>query len=159
MLSRYCGLGRAAELVLVQPDDQLFATVLPLPRVRYYTLGDAPVSGRYGMDFASMGVVLDSARFDDLDRSLPAFRSRLREWGEPSAAPIGAIIVGSTAADLERTIRSHPATDFFLPERWGEAAAEAATPTHEVVRVPPGHFLFLARQTHAAALPRWSCNP
>jgi 4-amino-4-deoxy-L-arabinose transferase-like glycosyltransferase len=159
MLSAYCGMGRANELVVVQPDDQLYATVLPLPKVRYYPIGEAPVSGRYGMDFASMGVVLDAAQFDGLDGLLPVFRRQLREWGVESTSSVGAIIVGSTTADLARTIRNHPSTDFFLPERYGEAASASAVATHEIVPVPPGYFLLLARETHPAAPPKWSCEP
>jgi hypothetical protein len=159
MLSEYCGLGRANELVVVEPDDELYSSVLPLPRVRYYLIGQLPVTGQYGMDFAAMGIVLDAARFDDPGGSLPVFRRRLREWGMESASPVGTMIVGSTTADLARTIQHHPATDFFLPERDREAIAASATATHDMVPMPPGHFLLLARQTHPAAPPKWSCNP
>jgi 4-amino-4-deoxy-L-arabinose transferase-like glycosyltransferase len=114
MLSEYCGMGRANELVLVQPGDELYASLLPLPRARYYAIGQMPVSGP---------------------------------------------IVGSTAAELVRTVRNRPATDFFLPERGREAVSASAAATHTLVPMPPGHFLLLARQTHPAAPPRWSCNP
>jgi hypothetical protein len=159
MLSEYCGLGRANELVVVQPDDEMYASVLPLPGVRYYMIGQMPVSGRYGMDFAAMGIVLDADRFDDPGRWFPVFRRQLREWGMESTSPVGTMIVGSTTAGLARTIGNHPATDFFLPDSYREAVSASATPAHEIVPMPPGHFLLLARQSRPAAPPRWSCNP
>ncbi|HMD72085.1 MAG TPA: glycosyltransferase family 39 protein [Bryobacteraceae bacterium] len=159
LLSEYCGLGRANELVLVEPDDEMYSSVLPLPRVRYYLIGQMPVSGRYGMDFAAMGIVLDAAQFDGVGRLLPAFRRRLGEWGMKSTAPVGTMIVGSTAADLARTMGNHPTTDFFLPERYREAVSASAAAAHEIVPTPPGHLLLLARETHPAAPPKWSCNP
>jgi hypothetical protein len=159
LLSDYCRLGRANELVVVEPDDEMFASVLPLPRARYYMTGQMPVTGRYGMDFAAMGIVLDAAQFDGLDRLLPVFRRQLHEWGMESTRPVGTMIVGSNTADLERTIRNHPSTDFFLPERDREAASAAGAATHQVVPMPPGHILLLARETQPAAPPKWSCEP
>jgi len=158
LLSEYCGFGRANELVLVQPDDEMYSSVLPLPRVRYYLIGRTPASGPYGMDFAAMGIVLDSAQFDDLGRALPDFRRQLHEWGMDSTGPVGTLIVGSNMADLARTIGNHPSTDFFLPERDREAVAAAAAASHDVIPTPPGYFLLLARETHPAAPPRWSCK-
>jgi len=159
MLSEYCGMGRANELVLVQLDDEMYSSVLPLPRARYYLIGHTPVSGRYGMDFAAMGIVLDADRFDDLGRWLPFFGRQLRDWGMESTGPVGTLIVGSSAAGLARTIRNHPTSDFFIPEGYREAVSAAAAAAHEIVPMPPGHFLLLARETHPAAPPRWSCNP
>jgi hypothetical protein len=159
MLSQYCGRGRSNELVLVDPDDELYATVLPLPRVRYYHVGGMPVSGPYGMDFASMGIFLDAAQYDDLDRWLPVFRRHLREWGIETTDAIGAMIVAPTPAGLARNIRNHPTTDFFLPERYREAVAGSAASTHDIVPMPGGRFFLLARETHPAAPAKWSCNP
>jgi hypothetical protein len=159
MLSGYCGMGRANELVVADTNDEMYSSVLPLPRARYYLTGQMPVSGRYGMDFAAMGIVLDAAQFDGLDPLLPVFRRNLREWGMESTSPVGTLIVGSTTADLARTIRNHPATDFFLPGRDRQAASSSAADAHEIVPAPPGYFLLLARETHPAAPPRWSCEP
>jgi hypothetical protein len=159
MLTQYCSLGRANEVVLVEPDDEFFGTLLPLPGVRYYQIGRMPVSGQYGMDFAYMGLVIDAAQYDDLERWLPLFRRHLREWGMDSSRPVGSMIVAATPADLARNIRNHPATDFFLPERYRGAVAASAAATHELVPMFPGRFFLLARQTHPAAPPQWSCNP
>jgi hypothetical protein len=159
MLSQYCSRGRANELVLVGFDDELYASVLPLPKARYYQIGPMPVSGRYGMDFAYMGIVLDPAQYDDLYRWLPLFRRHLLEWGMDTTAPVGTMIAGATLADLARTIQNHPATDFFVPEGYREMIAASAARTHELVSTPPGYFFLLARQTHPAPPPKWSCDP
>jgi hypothetical protein len=158
MLSEYCGRGRANDLVLVEPDDELYASVLPLPRARYYQIGRMPVSGSYGMDFAGMGIVIDAEQYDHLERWLPIFRQHLREWGMENSHSVGTMIVGATPADLARNIRTHPATDFFLPDRYREAVAGASA-GHDIVLMPPGRLFLLARETHAAAAARWSCNP
>jgi hypothetical protein len=159
LLSEYCELRRGNEVVLVAPDDELFASVLPLPRARYCLLGRMPTAGAYGMDFASMGIVLDAAQFDDLDRELPVFRQHLREWGMDSTAPIGTMIIAADPAELAGMIRDHPATDFFLPEQYREAVAGAGAASHAVVPASHGRFFLLSRDTHPAAAPRWSCNP
>jgi hypothetical protein len=159
MLSEYCSRGRANELVLVEPDDELYASVLPLPRARYYQIGRVPVSGPYGMDFAYMGLILDAAQFDDPARWLPVFRRHLQEWGMATTRPIGTMIVGATVEDLARNIRNHPATDFFLPERYRDAVAPSAALAHDIVPMSPARFFLLARETRPAAPPKWSCNP
>jgi hypothetical protein len=159
MLSEYCSRGRANELVLVEPDDELYASVLPLPRARYYQIGRMPMSGPYGMDFAYMGLILDAAQYDDPARWLPVFRRHLREWGMATTRPIGTMIVGATVEDLARNIRNHPATDFFVPERYRDAVAQSAALAHDVVPMSPARFFLLARETRPAAPPKWSCNP
>jgi hypothetical protein len=158
MLSEYCELRRANDLVLVEPEDELYGSVLPVPRVRYYHIGAMPVTGRYGMDFASMGIVATSQQFDDFDRWMPEFRRNLHDWGLDTTAPVGTMIIGATPADLARNIRTHPATDFFLPERYKEAVAGSLV-DHEVVASPPGRFFLLARQIKLAPPPKWSCRP
>lgn len=159
MISGYCARGRANELVLVEPEDELFAADLPLPKARYYLIGRPPASGAYGMDFAYMGVVLDSSQYNDLDRLMPTFRQHLREWGVDSSEPVGTMIIGAGVSDLARTILAHPSTDFFLPDPYRDAVAESGARTHDLVPAGPGRFFLLARQTSAAPPPKWSCNP
>jgi hypothetical protein len=159
MLSEYCERGRANPLVLVEPDDELYASALPLPGARYYQIGRIPSSGAYGMDFASMGLVLGAAQYDDLDRWLPVFRRHLHEWGMESTEAIGTMIVAASVDELARNIRNHPTTDFFIPERYREAVAASAALDHEIVPMPPARFFLLARESHAAAPRKWSCEP
>jgi hypothetical protein len=73
--------------------------------------------------------------------------------------PVGTMIVGATVEDLARNIRNHPATDFFLPERYRDAVAQSAALAHDIVPMSPARFFLLARETHPAAPPKWSCNP
>jgi hypothetical protein len=159
MISEYCARGRANELVLVEPEDELYASDLPLPKARYYLIGRPPVSGSYGMDFAYMGIVLDSAQYDDLGRWTPMFRQHLREWGMDSTEPVGTLIVGATVKDLERTLLAHPSADFFMPDSYRQAVAGSGAVAHDLVQAGPGRFFLLARESSAAPPPKWSCNP
>jgi hypothetical protein len=155
MISSYCERGRSNELILVDPRDELFASVLPLPKARYFLIGRMPSSGPYGMDFASMGIVLTAGQFDDLSRWMPDFRRNLRDWGMKTDGAIGTMIIGATPEDLATTIRAHPDSDFFLPGRYMQAAKDGA---HDVVRAGPDWFFLLGRESSAAPR-RWSCNP
>ncbi len=159
MLSEYCARGRGNELILVEPADELFASVLPLPKARFFLIGRMPATGPYGMDFASMGIVLSAAQFDDLATWMPKFRWNLHEWGMERSDAVGTMIIGSSPDDLARTIAVHPDSDFFLPDRYRDAVAPAASQAHEMVPSPPGRLFLLARKTWPSPPHRWSCNP
>ena len=159
MISDYCSGGRANELILVEPEDELFASVLPLPKARYFLVGRMPQSGPYGMDFASMGIVATAAQFDDLPKWMPAFQSNLHTWGMETTDAVATMIIGADPGDLARTIAAHPDSDFFLPERYRGAVADAGARGHVLLPSPPGRFFLLARKSAPAAPHRWSCNP
>src|SRR5262249_30276232 len=73
-LSAYCERARGNELMVVDLRDDLYASVLPVARLRYCLVGAPAPAGPYGMDFASMGIILPAAQFDDLARWEPFYR-------------------------------------------------------------------------------------
>jgi hypothetical protein len=158
LVSDYCERRRANELILVGMDDDLYASTLPLPKLRYCLVGGTVNGGNYGMPFDYMGVVLTAAQFDDQARWHPVFRQHLSEWGIDSEESIGTLITAASGAELGQVIRAHPDSDFLVPERYRKNVEEAARADHEVVEAP-GHLLLLARQGKAqAGAAVWSCR-
>jgi hypothetical protein len=159
LLSGYCQRARGNELILVGMDDDLYASTLPLAKLRYCLVGANLAGGQYGMNFGDMGIILTAAQFDGLDQWEPVFRQRLREWGLDSGEPIGTLILAGSPEELARMIRAHPASDFLLPEQYRAAVEEAAQPTHQLVETAGNHFFLLSREARQrAAPPAWSCR-
>ncbi len=155
IVSSYYALERGNELILAGMDDNLYASTLPLPRLRY-ALIQPPSAGRgYVMDFESMGIILTAAQFNNLSAWEPAFRQRLRQWGVDSAQPIGTLIVVRNVGEFATLIAAHPDSDFLLPDRYTGAAV---LPDHVPVNAPPGHVFLLARKSLPAPRPAWSCG-
>ena len=155
-LQDYCGRSRAAGLIVVGMDDDLYASALPLHGLRY-ALVDKPlaVPGPYAMDFAGMGIVTSADQFDHLGQWLPAFRARLRAWGLDSTEPVATLIRISSEAELAKTIRAHPGSDFLLPDRY-RGATDAA---HLVVAAFPNHCFLLSRSAQRReGPPAWTCR-
>ena len=158
LLSEYCQRARGNELILAGMDDDLYASTLPLEKLRYCLVGVNLAGGRYGMDFGGMGIILTAAQFDGLAQWEPTFRQRLREWGLDSGDPIGTLILAGSPEELARTIRTHPASDFLLPQQYRAAVEAAAGQTHQVVEAGGNHFFLLSKEARArAARPGWSC--
>jgi hypothetical protein len=158
LVSDYCARGRFHELILVGMDDDLYASALPLPKLRYSLVGASVAGGKYGMPFDSMGIVLTAAQFNDPARWTPVFRQRLSEWGIDSAEPIGTLITPASPEELAQMIRAHPDSDFLAPARYRNAVEAAARANHEIVEAPE-HFFLLSRQgTGQTASPAWSCR-
>jgi hypothetical protein len=130
LLSDYCQRARGNELILVGMDDDLYASTLPLAKLRYCLVGANVAGGQYGMNFDRMGIILTAAQFDGLAQWEPVFRQRLREWGLDSGEPIGTLILAGSPEELARMIRAHPSSDFLLPQQYRAAVEAAAEPTH-----------------------------
>ena len=90
ILSDYCSQARGNQLIVLDLADDLYASVLPLARLRYATMVPvAEPAGPYTMPFAEMGITRDgrsvqrpcplhappSARTSGSGRSIPATRS------------------------------------------------------------------------------------
>jgi hypothetical protein len=158
LVSGYCQRARGNELILVGMDDDLYASTLPLAKLRYCLVGARLTGGQYGMNFGDMGIILTAAQFEGLGQWEPVFRQRLREWGLDSGEPIGTLILAGSAEELTRTIGAHPGSDFLLPEQYRGAVEQAAQATHQLVEAGGDHFFLLSRETRArAAPPGWSC--
>lgn len=149
-LDDYCERGRGNDLVIVGLADDLYATALPLPKVRYCLINTPQIAERGKMDFASMGISLSAAQFNDLSQWEPYYRRILDGWALHSAEPIGTMIYASSPQEIAGMVRAHPNTDFFAPIEFLSVLGPAAEPTHETEQVAPGYFLLLARH----ALPR-----
>ena len=159
LLSEYCQRARGNELILVGMEDDLYASTLPLPKLRYCLVGANLAGGRYGMDFAGMGIIVTAAQFDGLDQWEPVFRRRLREWGLDSGEPIGTLILAGSPEELAGMIRAHPASDFLLPQQYRAAMEAAAPATHQLVEAGANQFFLLSREARPrAAPPGWSCR-
>jgi len=63
----------------------------------------------------------------------PVFRQRLREWGLDSGEPIGTLILAGSPEELAWMIRTHPASDFLLPQPY-RAAVEPTARQSETLR-------------------------
>ena len=156
IVSTYCQQERANELIIAGMDDDLYATVLPLPRLRYALEGAPPAEGPYAMGFAQMGIVLTAPQFNHLEQWTPVFRQRLREWGLDSDAPIGTLIMAQTPAEFADIVRAHPNSDFLFPDRYRSAVSPP--PSHLLVDAAPDHFLLLSREARKRPAPLpWSC--
>lgn len=155
-LQDYCERARPVELIIVGMDDDLYASALPLFRLRYALVGAAPgAPGPYGMDFADMGIVTTAAQFNHLGQWLPAFRERLHGWGLDSTRPVATVIRVSTEAELAQTVRAHPESDFLLPRRF----RSAGDGSHLLVEVFPDHVFLLSRSVeHGAGPTAWTCR-
>lgn len=157
ILSGYCRLHRDNELILVGMDDDLYASILPLRRLRY-AVEDAPHrDGPYSMSFERMGIVVTAEQFDDLERWTPVFRDHLRQWGLDSGAPIATLILAASPAEFAAIERTHPASDFLLPDAY--RARVAADENHILVDAAPDHFLLLSRESRPRGVaPAWRCG-
>ena len=157
ILSDYCAQARGNELIVLDLADDLYASALPLARLRYATV--APVAapaGPYAMPFDEMGITVTVGQFNLLARYTPAFRARLREWGLDSGAPIATLIVARTEADLAALILAHPESDFLITGAYRHAVESAP---HEVIGAVADHLLLLSRTPLArASPPAWSCR-
>src|SRR5205823_6646139 len=102
---------------------------------RYAMVAGGGSKSRYAMPFEEMGLVLSAEQFNDLAKWEPVFRRRLREWGleapatgSASEEPIGTVVAARSAEELAAIVRAHPASDFFVPQRYlaiVEPAAQA----------------------------------
>ena len=118
-LDEYAALHRGRELIIVEPDDQFYAALIHLPRVRYLFLGDPGPMGADPLDFWYLGVTVDADDFDRMGELLPVFEKRLREFGLPSTKAAGTVIWARDKGRLDKFIVAHPRTDFYVPQAGG----------------------------------------
>ncbi len=157
ILSAYCAQARGNQLIILDVADDLYATVLPLARLRYVTL--APVetpAGPFTQHFEEMGIMVTVDQFNHLARYTPAFRDRLREWGLDSGAPIATLITAHGAADLTALVRAHPESDFLISAAYRNAVESAP---QELIGAAADYLLLLSRTpVERASPPSWSCR-
>ena len=148
-LDSYSRLRRTNELLIVSPDDEFYASVLDLPKIRYVYLTplDATKTSEF---FYRLGMILSDQEFCSLPRFFPVYEQRLRAWKLPeSLHPEATLIDTGTASKLAEIIRCSPDRDFMIPESLRDVAVAAATPTHTPVE--DGRLFLLSKQSSRRA--------
>jgi 4-amino-4-deoxy-L-arabinose transferase-like glycosyltransferase len=151
-LERYCERHRSADLIVVEPDDQFYASDLPLARLRYCMIA-AQQPQKPPLDFAWLGVSVSVAQFDELEAWRPVFRTRLESFNLPSDAPVGTVIWAHSPGEVAHLIEAHPDTDFSLPATLLRSLTVVIP--HRVVLDGRGRIFLLAPAagTHPATRP------
>jgi hypothetical protein len=147
-LDNYSRLRRTNELLIVSPDDEFYASVVDLPKVRYVYLTplDATKTSEF---FYRLGMILSGAEFCSLGRLLPTYEERLRAWKLPEGLQPEATLIDSGAvAELAGLIRCSPDRDFMIPEALRDLAAGAAAATHTATDSQGGKFFLLSRNSN-----------
>jgi hypothetical protein len=146
-LDSYGRLRRTNELLIVSPDDEFYASVVDLPKIRYVYLAplDATKTSAF---FYRLGMILSSDEFCSLERSMPVYEQRLRAWKLPeSLHPEATLIDSGTVAELTRVIRCSPDRDFMIPEAFRELAVGSSAATHTASGTQAGRFFLLSRNS------------
>ncbi|MEK7403540.1 MAG: glycosyltransferase family 39 protein [Acidobacteriota bacterium] len=144
VLENYCEKARAAELLIVWQDDEFYATLLPLHRVRYVLWGEHPNHRPAPLDFRQLGIMVTTDEFLDLDRWRPVFRQRLKAWSLDSDEPLATVVTFRSPEEVARLVRAHPQSDFLLPGQILPRLDGVET-THQVIRVSAARVLLLSR--------------
>jgi 4-amino-4-deoxy-L-arabinose transferase-like glycosyltransferase len=139
-LERYAALDRPRELIVAAPDDQFYASLLDLPRVRYAYL-DPNGPGAAGIDFHHLGITVTVPEFAHLHQRLPVYRERLREMDLDTTEPVATVIVARSEDEMRALIAGHPQADFFVPPAWAGFGAR----THTAWRAAGERVFLLAR--------------
>jgi Dolichyl-phosphate-mannose-protein mannosyltransferase len=146
-LNDYSLLRRTNELLIVSTDDEFYASVIDLPKVRYVYLTPLDPS-KTSEFFYRLGMILPTGKFCALPSLLPAYEQQLRAWGLPAALhPEGTIISGNSASDLPELIDCSPDRDFLIPEELRTLTAQAASATHTISETSSGLILLLSRNS------------
>jgi len=151
-MREYYRMGRDVELISVEPNDEFYASTLPLPRLRYCLLDPGGTAATAIPYYARLGIVLTAAQFTNLPALLPGFENSLRQWGLDSTEPVGSLILLRTPSEVAVIVRARPGSDFYLPADW-VAAISGVPQTHEVVRSSAGRVFLLSRSSHPRKQP------
>ena len=142
-LDNYSQLRRSNELLIVSPDDDFYASVVDLPKVRYVYLTplDATKTSEF---FYRLGMIVTSEEFCSLDGLFPVYEQRLRAWKLPeSLHPEATLVTGSNLAEM---IRCSPDRDFMIPESLRDTAIGRRSGTHTATELA-GRFFLLSKNT------------
>jgi 4-amino-4-deoxy-L-arabinose transferase-like glycosyltransferase len=129
-LDSYSRLRRRNELVIVSTDDEFYASVLDLPKVRYVYL--TPLDPTKTSEFFyRLGMIVSGEEFCSLPRLMPVYEQRLRAWKLPDRLhPEATLIDAGAPSELPRLIQCSPDRDFLIPESLRAVAGNAASATH-----------------------------
>ena len=141
LLDNYARLHRGRELILVDPFEGFYSSVLPLPKVRYCFVSPFGVPAQGALDLHKLGIMVSVQEFEQMDRLKPLWRVRLCDWGLDSSEPIATAIVARSKDQVDRLIAAHPVTDFLLPESYRPSLF-----AHTSAEAAGGYFLALANR-------------
>lgn len=155
-LSDYCEGPRAANLIVVDTVDDLYAAVLPM-QVRYASVAAGIARGPYGMPFRELGLALGVDDYLHLATARQRYAGKLREWGVSSTAPVGTVIDAGSVKQLESLIRGASDTDFLVPDRYLQ---EISDPARAYVPAARGFGFLLSNRRGARTEPHtsWTCR-
>ena len=156
-LRSYAERGRSNELILVEPDDEFYAMLLPIHGVRYCWTGQVDAVKRYAPHLFELGITMPSAQFIDLARVEPQYGAALRRWGLASSDALATSIVASSPADVLAVVQSRPASDFYMPRALAEANRDRIAATHSIEPALAGRVFLLAKVAPGAV--RWTPIP
>ena len=142
-LDTYNRLKRANELVIVSPDEQLYASVIDLPKIRYAWISPSVDYSTTPEFFYRLGIIVTAPEFcRPVDA--PLHVQRLKEWRAPDASSLAQVIMARSNEGIADIIRCSPERDFFLPDAMQPLGLEAGLPAHKLVRFGPDGFFLLA---------------
>jgi hypothetical protein len=143
-LESYCEQHRGNDLILVDSDDEFYASDLPLPRVRYCWRTPEPPSGTPGppLDFGWLGISTTVPQFNRMEIWRPIFRGRLERFNLPSDAAVATVILPCSPAEVKLLIEAHPEADFSLPETLLRGLG--VTSPHRIAPAGAGRVFLLA---------------
>lgn len=145
-LDSYARLNRGNELVIVSPDDEFYASVLNLPKIRYAYLTPLDPT-KTSAFFFNLGMILSAEQFCSLDRLMPNYEQRLRAWNLPARLhPEGTLIDAGAILQLPALIHCSPDRDFMIPDAVRQVALGAAARTHWASRSIDGKFFLLSNR-------------
>jgi hypothetical protein len=152
-------MNRGNELVSVEMKDDLYASVLPLSRLRYAVVSPSMTGKEFILlDFAAMGISITPEQFNHLDQYRAGFVSKLREAGEATGDPIGTLIVAPDKNSLLSIVPAHPLSDFLFPDPYRGAVEAAHFEEHELRQAGAGLFYLLSKTKLPRSAQRWSCR-
>jgi hypothetical protein len=147
VLDSYARLRRNNELVIVSPEDEFYASVIDVPKIRYLYLSplDATKTAEF---FYRLGMIVTSDQFCSLPGLLPAYEQRLRAWKLPEGLhPEATLIDASAISRLAQVIECSPDRDFLIPESMRSIATDAGAATHTGLGEMSGRFLLLSKKS------------
>jgi len=120
LLDDYAKLHRGRELILVDPFDGFYSSVIPVTqKVRYVFTAPGGIPPQPPLDLHYLGILVTAQEFEQMDRLLPVWRERLDQWGLPWDRPIATAIVARSKEEVDRLIAARPQADYLLPDGAG----------------------------------------
>jgi hypothetical protein len=143
-LDNYSRLRRTNELLIVSTDDEFYASVLDLPKVRYVYLTPLDPS-KTSEFFYRLGMIMSSREFCSLGQMMPVYEQRLHAWKLPADLhPEATLVDAGAVSQLPGLIQCSPARDFLIPDSLRDIAVPAAAATHTATAAGAGKFLLLS---------------